>query len=74
MFNNYKKQLYAVVQIIQDEYDRHQELVRVFSEAANECSMPENKQLNLELSAEELNYMRLCAKLLDKIDAEVFKR
>lgn len=70
---NYKKQIDEIMQIIQEEYQRHREMANIFGNAANECANPENKERNMDLMNEEFMMMRVCGRLLDRINDRVLK-
>lgn len=70
---NYKKQIDEIMQIIQEEYQRHHEMATIFGDAANECNSSENKERNMDLMNEEFMMMRVCGRLLDKINDRVLK-
>ena len=70
---NYKKQVDEIMQIIQEEYQRHHEMANIFGDAANGCQNRENKDRNMDLMNEEFMMMRVCGRLLDKINDRVLK-
>ena len=70
---NYKKQVDEIMQIIQEEYQRHHEMATLFGDAASNCQNHDNKERNMDLMNEEFMMMRVCGRLLDKINDRVLK-
>ena len=68
---NYKKQVDEIMQIIQEEYQRHHEMANIFGDAVKGCQNHDNRMRNMDLMNEEYMMMRVCGKLLDKINNEV---
>ena len=70
---NYKKQIDEIMQIIQDKYQRHHEMANIFGDAVNSCKNNENRERNMDRMNEEFMMMRVCGRILDKINSQVLK-